>query len=121
MDLILNMLVKMFLTVCHFPFPGVSSVFVSLRSFGDCPLGDVSLYEVLRCVRRGLWEEYGAVLSGGFGPSVLAFFGERGPDAVGHGGGPGWSCTGRLGDERLGAWRSVRTELVMLLGAVPSV
>ena len=43
------------------------------------------------------------VLSSGFGASVLAFFGERGPDVVGHGGGPGWSCTGRLGDERLGA------------------
>ena len=50
----------------------------------------------------GLWEAYGVVLSGGFGASVLAFFGERGPDAVGHGGGPEWSCTGRLGDERLG-------------------
>ncbi len=61
------------------------------------------------------------VLSSGFGPSVLAFFGERGPDVVGHGGGPGWSCTGRLGDERLGAWRSVRTELGRSWGAGPSV
>ncbi len=51
----------------------------------------------------GLREAYGAVLSSGFGASVLALFGERGPDAVGHGGGPEWSCTGRLGDERLGA------------------
>ncbi len=50
----------------------------------------------------GLREENGAVLSSGFGASVLAFFGERGPDVVGHGGGPGWSCTGRLGDEGLG-------------------
>ena len=55
LDLILNMLGKMFLTVFHFPFPGVSAVFVSLRSFGDCPLGDVSLCEVLRCI----WGGYG--------------------------------------------------------------
>ena len=53
MDLILDMQGIMFLTVSHFPFLGVSAVFVSLRSFGDCPLGDVSLYEVLRCVRGG--------------------------------------------------------------------
>ncbi len=61
------------------------------------------------------------VLSGGFGASVLAFFGERGPDVVGPGGVPGWSCTGRLGDERLGAWRSVRTEVGRSCGADPSV
>ncbi len=119
MDLILNMLGKMFLTVCHFPFPGVSAVFVSLRSFGDCPLGDVSLYEVLRCVRGGYGRHtvlYCLVVSGlPFWP----FFGERGPDAVGHGGGPGWSCTGRLGDERLGAWRSVGGQASW--GAGPSV
>ncbi len=60
----------------------------------------------------GLREAYGCgVLSGGFGASVLAFFGERGPVDVGHGGGPAWSGMGRLGDERLGAWRSVRAEL----------
>ncbi len=69
----------------------------------------------------GLREECGVIFSSGFGTSVLAFFGERGPDAVGHGGVPEWSCTGRLGDERLGAWRSVRTDLGILLGAVPSV
>ncbi len=61
------------------------------------------------------------MLSSGFGASVLAFFGERGPVAVGHGGGPPWSGAGRLGDERLGGWRSVRVELGMLFGAGPSV
>ena len=70
----------------------------------------------------GLWETYVCdVLSSGFGVFVLTFFGERGPVVVGQGGVPEWSGTGRLGDERLGAWRSVRTELGMLLGAVPSV
>jgi hypothetical protein len=65
----------------------------------------------------GLWEVYVCgVLSRGFGASVLAFFGERGPVTVGHGGGSEWS-----GDERLGTWRSVRTELGRLLGADPSV
>jgi hypothetical protein len=65
----------------------------------------------------GLREVYVCgVLSRGFGASVLVFFGERGPVAVGHGGGSEWS-----GDERLGAWRSVRTELGRLLGAGPSV
>jgi hypothetical protein len=60
----------------------------------------------------GLREVYVCgVLSRGFGASVLVFFGERGPVAVGHGG----------GSERLGVWRSVRTELGRLLGAVPSV
>ncbi len=44
----------------------------------------------------GLREAY--VLSGGFGAFVLAFFGERGLVAVGHGGGPEWSSPGRLGD-----------------------
>ncbi len=70
----------------------------------------------------GLREAYVCgVLSSGFGASILAFFGERGPVVVGHGGDPEWSCPGRLGDERLGAWRSVRTEVGMLLGADPSV
>ena len=69
----------------------------------------------------GLREAYGVVFSSGFGAAVLDFFGERGPDAVGHGGGPEWSFTGRLGDERLGAWRSVRTDLGRLLWAGPSV
>ena len=70
----------------------------------------------------GLREVYVCgVLSRGFGASVLTFFGERGPDAVGHGGVPEWSCTGRLGDERLGTWRSVRADLGRLLGAGPSV
>ena len=65
----------------------------------------------------GLREVYVCgVLSRGFGASVLDFFGEWGPVAVGHGGGSEWS-----GAERLGAWRSVRTELGRLLGAVPSV
>ena len=60
----------------------------------------------------GLRESYvcGA-MSSGFGASVPDFLGERGPVAVGHGGGPEWSGVGRLGDERLGAWRSVRAEL----------
>ncbi len=70
----------------------------------------------------GLREEYVCdVLSSGFGASVLAFFGERGSVAVGHGGGPEWSGTGRFGDVRLGAWRSVRAGLGGLLGAGPSV
>ena len=56
------------------------------------------------------------VLSGGFGASVLAFFGERGPVVVGHVGGSEWSGTGRLG-----AWRSARAGLGGLSGAVPSV
>jgi hypothetical protein len=47
----------------------------------------------------GLREAYVCdALSSGFGASVLAFFGERGPVAVGYGGGPEWSGTGRLGD-----------------------
>ena len=61
------------------------------------------------------------VLSGGFGVSVLVFFGERGPVAVGHGAGPEWSGLGLLGDGRLGAWRSVRVGLGRLLGTGPSV
>ncbi len=70
----------------------------------------------------GLREAYVCdVLSSGFGASVLAFFGERGPVAVGQGGVPEWSGEGRLGDERLGTWRSVRADLGRLLGAGPSV
>jgi hypothetical protein len=59
-------------------------------------------------------------LSGGSGAFVLAFFGERGLVAVGHGGGPGWSRSGRLGDLWLGAWRSGLVGLGGLLGAGPS-
>ena len=62
-----------------------------------------------------------SVLSSGFGASVLAFFGERRPVVVGHGGGPVWLSMGRLGDARLGAWRSVLTELGRLLWAGPSM
>ncbi len=55
----------------------------------------------------GLREAYvSGVLSRGFGASVLAFFGEWGPVAVGYGGGSEWS-----GDARLGDWRSVRADL----------
>ncbi len=61
------------------------------------------------------------VLSGGFGVSVLAFFGERGPVVGGHDGGPLWSGLRRLGDARLGAWRSVLAELGRLLWASPSM
>ena len=64
----------------------------------------VSLCEVLRFI-RGDWETcVCGMLSRGLGASVLAFFGERGPVVVGHGGGSEWSDTGRLG-----AWRSART------------
>ena len=70
----------------------------------------------------GLWEAYVCdALSSGFGASVLVFFGDRGPVAVGHGGGPEWSGTGRLGAVWLGAWRGVRAGLGGLLGAGPSV
>ena len=61
------------------------------------------------------------VLLSGFGASVLAFVGERGPVAVGHDGGPEWSGMGYLGDMWLGTWRSVRAGLGGLLGAGPSV
>ena len=61
------------------------------------------------------------VLSGGFGVSVLVFFGERGPVVVGHGAGPGWSGLGSLGDGRLGAWRRERVELGRLVVQGPSV
>ena len=68
----------------------------------------------------GLWEAK-EVLSSGFGAAVLAFFGERRPVVVGHGVGSVWSSLGRLGDARLGAWRSVCTELGRSWGAGPSV
>ena len=61
------------------------------------------------------------VLSAGFGVSVLVFFGEWGPVAVGHGAGPEWSGLGRLGDGRLGTWRRERAEPGRLLEADPSV
>ena len=61
------------------------------------------------------------VWSSGFGASVLAFFGERRPVVVGHGGGPVWLRMGLLGDARLGVWRSVLTELGRLLWAGPSM
>ena len=84
------------------------------------------------------------VLLRGFGASVLVFFGERGPVAVGHDGGPECldffllkfsgvyffsvmalkthsSGMGYLGDMWLGTWRSVRAGLGGLLGADPSV
>ncbi len=61
------------------------------------------------------------VYSSGFGASDLAFFGERRPVVIGHGVGSVWSSLGRLGDARLGAWRSVLTELGRLLWAGPSM
>jgi hypothetical protein len=70
----------------------------------------------------GLREAYVCgVLSRGFGASVLAFSGERGPVAVGHGGDPEWSGAGRLGAVPLGVWRSDRSGLEGLLGTGPSV
>ncbi len=72
----------------------------------------------------GLQEAFVCGVLSGFGVSVLVFFGERGPVAVGHGAGPvppEWSGLGRLGDGWLGAWRRERAELGRLLGAGPSV
>ncbi len=70
----------------------------------------------------GLREAYVCdVLSSGFGASVLAFFRDRGPVAVGPGGVPEWSGAGRLGAVWLGAWRCVRAGLGGLLGTGPSV
>ena len=113
-DLILCYAKRVFLTVVTPRFRGCHPFFVSLRCVEDCvgcPLYVGGLRETYVC----------DVLSSGFGASVLVFFGERGPVDVGHGCGPEWSGTGRLGDERLGAWRSVRADLGRLLGADPSV
>jgi hypothetical protein len=56
------------------------------------------------------------MLSSGLGTSVLAFFGERGPVVVVHGGGSEWSGMGRLG-----AWGSARAGPGGLSWADPSV
>ena len=106
----------------HSSFPGVLAVFCFFEMLCGLSSGGCFLVWGAPLYVGGFREEYVCgVLSGGFGASVLAFFGERGPVVVGHGGGPEWSSMCRLGDERLGVWRSVRVELGKLLGAVPSV
>ena len=53
LDLILYHANKVFLTVVTPRFRRCQPFFVSLRCFEDCPPEDVSLYEVLRCMRGG--------------------------------------------------------------------
>ena len=104
---------------CHSPLPGVSAVFCFFEMLWGLSSGGRFLVCGAPLYAGGL--RVCDVLSGGFGASVLALFGERGLVAVGQGGGPKWSGTGCLGGERLGAWRSVRAGLGGLLGAGPSV
>ena len=98
--------------VCHSPFPEVSAVFCFFDVFRGLSSGGRFLVWGAPLSAGGLREAYGCgVWSGGWGASVLPFFGERGPAGFEYGVGPVGSGMGRLGAVQLGAWRSVRAEL----------